>query len=116
MNIKLYKYLLLLMIPLFVCGQEPITNNNISDAVNLWLSDQDAAEQLYGEIEYWDVSAVTNMSYLFYNAVTFDQNIGSWDVSSVTNMSYMFYDSSVFNQDISGWDVSSVLDLSLIHI
>ena len=60
----------------------------------------------------WDVSSVTDMSYMFPNAFSFNQDIGSWDVSSVTNMSLMFYGATSFNQDISSWDVSSVTNMN----
>jgi surface protein len=42
-------------------------------------------------------SLVTNMNGLFFNNEIFNQPIGNWDVSNVTNMSYMF-DGSNFNQ------------------
>ncbi|WP_153037772.1 BspA family leucine-rich repeat surface protein, partial [Aliivibrio fischeri] len=31
-----------------------------------------------------------------------------WNTANVTDMSYMFYRAAAFNQDISGWDVSYV--------
>ena len=34
--------------------------------------------------------------------------ISNWDVSNVTDMSYMFYRCESFNQDISKWNVSNV--------
>ncbi len=39
-----------------------------------------------------DVSQVTDMSFMFYNASSLEQlDTSNWDVSSVTNMSYMFF-------------------------
>ena len=54
---------------------------------------------------------VTDMSYMFYHANAFNQDISSWNVSSVTNMYSMFHDAYAFNQDISSWDVSSVQNM-----
>ena len=59
----------------------------------------------------WDVSSVTDMSFMFTDSA-FNQDIGNWDVSSVTNMNEMFYKISAFNQPIGDWDVSSVTDMS----
>ena len=59
------------------------------------------------DIGSWNVSSVTRMDYMFYEASSFNQNIGSWDVSSVTNMSDMFRSASSFDQDLSGWCVQS---------
>lgn len=59
-----------------------------------------------GDISQWDVSAVTDMSGMFAESV-FNGDISQWDVSSVTTMREMFY-CSRFNGDISQWDVSSV--------
>ena len=53
---------------------------------------------------------ITDMSYMFYNT-TFNEDISSWNVSTVTDMSYMFNTADAFNQDISSWDVSNVTDM-----
>ncbi|MDN5213267.1 BspA family leucine-rich repeat surface protein [Fulvivirgaceae bacterium BMA12] len=55
-----------------------------------------------------DLSAVTDMSKMFQNATSFNQDIGRWDVSKVINMHATFHGATAFNQDIDGWDVSNV--------
>ncbi len=65
-------------------------------------------------LENWDVSTITNMKFLFYNAPNFNQDISSWDISSLEDMSYMFAYATSFNQPIGGWDVSNVKDMSMI--
>lgn len=39
-------------------------------------------------------------------AYSFNGDIGPWDVSQVTIMDEMFFDAATFNQNISGWCVS----------
>ena len=46
--------------------------------------------KLFGKIENWDVSNVTNMSYIFSGASSFNQPLNKWNVSKVTDMSKMF--------------------------
>jgi surface protein len=62
-----------------------------------------------GDISTWDVSNVKDMSRMFHYS-QFQGDISDWDVSNVHNMSQMFYYSQ-FNGDISDWDVSKVTDM-----
>lgn len=73
-------------------------------------SQWDVSIEFRSDLSTWDVSKVTDMSDLFFAAVSFNQDIGSWDVSSVTEMSNMFWFSR-FDQDVSDWDVSSVRNM-----
>ena len=46
----------------------PITQDNIHDAVREWLDDRDIACGIYGPIDAWNTTSVTNMARLFSNA------------------------------------------------
>ena len=73
---------------------------------------QGASNMVYNATDSPDLSSVTDMSGMFYEASDFNGNISSWDVSSVTGMSSMFSDASDFNQPLNDWDVSSVTGMS----
>jgi len=80
----------------------------------------------------WDVSAVTDMSYMmlvngsdltgnFYYYYTdpisfspesFNADLSNWDVSSVTDMEGAFYNAKSFNSAIGGWDVRKVTTMA----
>ena len=60
----------------------------------------------------WNTSTVTDMTSMFQNAASFNRAIDGWDVSSVTNMTSMFFRASAFNQDLDGWNVASVTNMT----
>ncbi len=70
-------------------------------AINLQISAEDAP----------DLSQVTSLSEMFYDARTLNADLSGWDVSSVTNMYATFRNASSFNGDVSDWDVSNVTNM-----
>eukprot|EP00729_Bicosta_minor_P003473 gene3474-22403_t len=86
-----------------------------------WCIDSDAARLKYGNIEDWDVSAVTSFKNLFcgFGSIgcteecqTFNADLIAWDTSNVVDMSWMFSRADAFNGNIDSWDTSNVKDMS----
>jgi surface protein len=71
-----------------------------------------AENMTYSATDAPDLSNVTDMSFMFSEASSFNGAIGAWDVSNVTDMGFLFDGAAAFNQDIGEWDVSSVTDMS----
>ena len=94
--------------PMLYFFNEPLTDMNLYQAVDLWFKDKDKAERIYGNIEDWNTSAVTNMSNLFKGRQKFNENLHFWDTSNVTNMSHMFMNAKPCSCDIECWEVSKV--------
>ena len=69
---------------------QPETRDELKTAVDEWIANSTSANSTYGEINTWDTSLITNMSNLFRNIQTFNDNISTWNVSSVTEMEEMF--------------------------
>ena len=86
-------------------------DTTIRTAVAAWLADATAAEATYGHISTWETGGVTDMSGLFQDASSFNEDISAWDTSGVKSMRWMFLRASAFNQDIGGWEVDSVTDM-----
>lgn len=109
---------------IIVYGQNPVKfdDSNIHAEVDSYIAKRCGVEDETGSaidcgtnIGEWDVSGVTNMSYLFYSAdgksSSFNQNLNSWNTSSVTNMAWMFKGATAFNSDLH-WDVSNVVNMN----
>jgi surface protein len=59
-------------------------------------------------------AALTNMTTMFQNAYSFNQDMSSFNTSNVTLMVSLFQNATSFNRDISGWDVSKVTNFASI--
>ena len=93
---KVYKY-------------QPNNRDELKDLINKLIKERGNKADL-NDI---DTSDITDMCGLFVDS-NFNGDISKWDVSNVTNISYMF-DSSKFtgkNGDLSKLDVSNVKDMS----
>jgi len=88
------------------------SRDELRNAIEKYYDNKQDCEIKHGFIELWDVSSVTDMSYMFCNS-QFNRDISAWDVSNVTDMKFMFYNSQ-FNGDISAWDVSNVTNMRYI--
>ena len=107
---RLTYFISLLILPSITLAQFQ-TKAELQAAVNLWVSNNATALSTYGEINTWDVSQITDMSELFRDKTTFNDDISNWNVSSVIDMEYMFFNAEAFNQPLNDWDVSSVTDM-----
>ena len=105
--------LLLLIVPFLGFGQYVFnTKDELFSAIDEYISNKTSAISVYGDINTWDVTNITDMSNLFYMKGSFNENIADWDTSNVTRMANMFMFCYSFNQDIGNWDTSNVTDMS----
>ena len=67
------------------------TKADLQTAVNAWNDDSISATETYGDINTWDVSAITNMALMFNNKTNITSlDLSGWDTSNVTITSAMF--------------------------
>lgn len=110
---KYFFFILVNILSLSYCYSQQLNDSNFHNTISMWFDQNQRPQviELYGEIEDWDTSQVTNMSEVFNNT-TFNRDISSWDVSNVTNMYKMFFQAYSFNQPIGTWDVSQVTNMN----
>jgi len=99
----------------FIDRVQPLTNDELRKMVKKWCETPDAEKpprQDKQHISNWDTSLITNMSKLFENMHTFNDDISQWNTSRVENMDYMFNGAFAFNQPIGVWNTSKVTNTS----
>ena len=86
---------------------------NLQTAVDEWASDSISATETYGDISTWNVSAITDMSWLFgwkQNITSLD--LSGWDTSNVTNMRKCSTSTLSLTVNLSSFDTSNVTNMS----
>jgi surface protein len=77
---------------------------------------QDAIAFNDNDISGWLVNEVTDMSYMFYGASSFDGDLGSWNVSKVADMDYMFHRATDFTgTTINQWTITATTMSSMFE-
>ena len=86
---------------------------------NMFHSDADEPTIYLSEIKLinnWDISNVTDISYLFSNCTFIKTlpDISNWDTSNITNISNLFYHCINLTSipDISNWNLDKVINMS----
>ena len=92
-------------------GQNKSVKPRTKDELEKIIKDAFAHKQY--NLNFIDTSYIKDMSGLF-EGVKHDFDVTDWDVSHVTDMSYMFADCIHFNCDLSVWNVSNVTDMSFM--
>jgi len=100
-------------------------NNGNSDSIKNWnMSSSTTIRTMFQrqpyfnrEIGLWNVSNVTDMSFLLAGGVDKAFNnagspsIGTWDTSKVTTMASTFVGCNLFDQNVGAWNTSNVLTM-----
>lgn len=62
-------------------------------------------------IATWNMSTVTDTSFMFRGNRQFNQAIGGWNTSAVTDMRGMFEAATAFNRSLRNWDIKKVVSM-----
>ncbi|RPG64937.1 MAG: BspA family leucine-rich repeat surface protein, partial [Flavobacteriaceae bacterium TMED42] len=96
-------------------GHEFTSRDELDTAIDAWNTNSTQATSTYGDINTWDVSAVTDFATLFMNKTNIQNlDLSNWETSQVTTMYFMFFGcTNLKTLNINAWDTSSLSDLRL---
>ena len=69
------------------------------------------AEKMNADFNHWDVSTITSLNRTFGECLVFNGNVNNWNVSKVWDFSLTFQNAKVFEGDLSKWNVSSATNM-----
>ena len=90
---------------------QPLNNWNVSNVTDMSFMFM-GNDTFNHPLNNWNVSNVTDMGAMFMSASNFNQNISSWDVSNTTSIAQIFADATSFNEPLNNWNVSNVLNFN----
>ena len=91
---------------------EELNDSNFKYVIKLWFEKKELCKFKYGHISYWKTEKVTDMAYIFFGEINFNEYLSNWNVSNVKNMWGMFDNAHSFNSDLSNWNVSNVKNMN----
>jgi surface protein len=105
----------------YVAPSIPSTLTNLSNlfnSYNSYTSQYSIFADASNSLASWDVSNVTNMNTMFYQAINFNKNISSWNTRKVTDFSNMFYGATSFNNGgvPLTWSLSDVSAINMSNM
>ena len=102
---------------MIINAQDSPDLSQVTSLRRMFQSVRDVNAFLNTDLSLWNVSTITDMSYMFYFAWYFNQDINNWDVSNVTTFFYTFAGTVTFNQPLEDWvfpnantDMTSMFD------
>jgi len=91
----------------------PLRDDDLRQAVLMWDQDDKMAKDVYGDIETWNTTFITNFRGLFADTQSsFKYDLNAWDVSRILSFHGLAQNAPNFQADISAWDTSKVIDMS----
>ena len=78
-----------------------------------WCPDGVFATATYRDIATWDVRRVTDMTSLFDDCATFDEDVGAWDTSNVRSFKHMFRNAAAFSPRRLAWDTGMAVNMAV---
>ena len=106
-----------------------MTDDNIHYAAYQWVVNNEYAMAEYGDIQFWDVSSVTNLVHAFgiYNPFAgndpsnwrnwwnrgFSTDLSFWDTRQVVDMAGLFMAAVSFAGNVSQWNTSRVTNMEV---
>ena len=73
-----------------------------------------AASSKHGHAQAYRAGKFSNISFLFIDKCSLNEDLSQRDTSFVTNISMMFKSANEFNSNLSDWNASGIADMNVM--